>query len=491
MEAASLTQAPPAASLRRGPAALAVAAAEGPGDFIDVSFSQCLDKALAPSEPTDATGTHKAGQAGQAGDAPATEESVKASDTAIVADTLAFNLVALLGSSAIQDVPGTGDSFGFEASADARLPATGAVQNPTQWQPGTAPNTFEAASAVEAALEFAQGAGATTMPLSATQGESAVRSAQPLGNAPRDPAQRSPRASKPADTSNVPWSGIAGGVAEDSAERPLAGSDGERSGRRIATQTVSIEPSPTGQGELSPQGRQARRTDTAGGIPADLRQLALWNGSKEHAATQEFAVKRGAFDEALAPISALQAMAVPDLRIGGLRWRSTDADMSPVPGAESEFNPAPVPQAVILAAAPEQVVRLASHPARAEWRGEFLHGMQVLVSDRAQVAELQLNPANMGPVSVQIAISEHQARIIFGISNDDTRRAIEQALPQLRDMLNASGIQLDSASVGDHASRHPGDSPAAARTPRTQAAPAAAPGVPIARQNLHLLDTYA
>ena len=60
-------------------------------------------------------------------------------------------------------------------------------------------------------------------------------------------------------------------------------------------------------------------------------------------------------------------------------------------------------------------------------------GVQVslLARDGVQEAELHLNPAEMGPVSVQIVLDGERARIDFGAQAAATRAAIEASLPEL------------------------------------------------------------
>jgi len=65
-------------------------------------------------------------------------------------------------------------------------------------------------------------------------------------------------------------------------------------------------------------------------------------------------------------------------------------------------------------------------------------------------AELHLNPADMGPVSVQIAIEGTQARIDFGADVASTRQAIEASLPELASALRDAGLTLSGGGVSQH-----------------------------------------
>ena len=82
--------------------------------------------------------------------------------------------------------------------------------------------------------------------------------------------------------------------------------------------------------------------------------------------------------------------------------------------------------------------------------------MSVLARDGVQHAELHLNPADMGPVSVQIVIDGTQARVDFGADVAATRHAIEAGLPELASAMRDAGFTLAGGGVSQH-SRGRGD----------------------------------
>ncbi|HEY9063738.1 MAG TPA: flagellar hook-length control protein FliK [Burkholderiaceae bacterium] len=77
--------------------------------------------------------------------------------------------------------------------------------------------------------------------------------------------------------------------------------------------------------------------------------------------------------------------------------------------------------------------------------------LSVLARDGVQQAELHLNPAEMGPVSVQIVMDGTQARIDFGADVAATRQAIEAGLPELASALRDAGFTLAGGGVSQHA----------------------------------------
>ena len=79
-------------------------------------------------------------------------------------------------------------------------------------------------------------------------------------------------------------------------------------------------------------------------------------------------------------------------------------------------------------------------------------GLQVstLARDGVQRAELHLNPADMGPVSIQITLDGTQARVDFGADVATTRHAIEAGLPELASALRDAGFTLAGGGVAQH-----------------------------------------
>lgn len=76
--------------------------------------------------------------------------------------------------------------------------------------------------------------------------------------------------------------------------------------------------------------------------------------------------------------------------------------------------------------------------------------MSLLATNGVQRAELQLNPAEMGPVSVQIVIEGTSARVDFGADLAATRHAIEAGLPELAGALRDAGFTLTGGGVSQH-----------------------------------------
>jgi flagellar hook-length control protein FliK len=128
------------------------------------------------------------------------------------------------------------------------------------------------------------------------------------------------------------------------------------------------------------------------------------------------------------------------------------------------------------------------------WANE-LGSRLVMMSVRGQQeGSLSLTPEHLGPLEVRISVSQDTTNIWFGAQHADTRAALTDALPRLREMLAASGLALGHAGVSHEMPRQDArraDVPFASSG--VDAGPVeAAPIAPLARSvRSALLDTWA
>jgi flagellar hook-length control protein FliK len=74
----------------------------------------------------------------------------------------------------------------------------------------------------------------------------------------------------------------------------------------------------------------------------------------------------------------------------------------------------------------------------------------------AQIAELRINPPELGPVEVRLQISGDEAVVQFASAQPEVRNAIEAAMARLRESMAQAGIQLGDASVSAESFREQG-----------------------------------
>jgi flagellar hook-length control protein FliK len=112
------------------------------------------------------------------------------------------------------------------------------------------------------------------------------------------------------------------------------------------------------------------------------------------------------------------------------------------------------------------------------------------VNNDIQSATLRLSPEHLGPVEVRIDVHDSQVNVNFSAAHAETRVALEQTVPRLREIFAGSGLTLGQASVRQDP--RPGSQPAAnPARPGFTAAQAVEPVAVATSQGLGLVDEYA
>ena len=118
-----------------------------------------------------------------------------------------------------------------------------------------------------------------------------------------------------------------------------------------------------------------------------------------------------------------------------------------------------------------------------------------MVNQKHQVAQLHLNPPDLGPLKIAISLDQNQASAQFFSAHASVREALEVAMPRLREMLADSGITLGNTSVGAEAFREPTQQQPRAQVVQTGTVVAdsgpVSSGERLLRPMLGLVDTFA
>lgn len=142
------------------------------------------------------------------------------------------------------------------------------------------------------------------------------------------------------------------------------------------------------------------------------------------------------------------------------------------------------------------------HP---DWNNDFANRIAWLANNRVQAAEIRLNPQHLGPIEIQVRMDGDQASLVFGTAHAQVRDAIEAALPRLREMFAAQGLDMGSVDVdlrdgggapafadlgreagGGRSDGHDGQAGEDARTPGAEPGLAAVPGAVVSQGLLDL-----
>lgn|GEM_PF-1613441 len=82
-----------------------------------------------------------------------------------------------------------------------------------------------------------------------------------------------------------------------------------------------------------------------------------------------------------------------------------------------------------------------------QWATELGNKLTMLATKDTQSATLHMSPADLGPVQVRIDMNQNQASVWFTAEHAETRSALEQSLPRLREMFTQQGMSLTDAGV--------------------------------------------
>lgn len=94
-------------------------------------------------------------------------------------------------------------------------------------------------------------------------------------------------------------------------------------------------------------------------------------------------------------------------------------------------------------------VAVEAHVRSPAFAHEFGEKMVWLAGRQGQMAEMIVNPPQLGSVEIRLTVTGGEAGAQFFSANPAVREAIEAALPKLRDLMAQAGINLGEANVRD------------------------------------------
>jgi flagellar hook-length control protein FliK len=146
-------------------------------------------------------------------------------------------------------------------------------------------------------------------------------------------------------------------------------------------------------------------------------------------------------------------------------------------------------QAGAVSSRPEVVHSTVGSP---RWANELGSRLAMMSVRGQQEGSLSLTPEHLGPLEVRISVNQDTTSVWFGAQHADTRAALVDALPRLREMFATAGLELGHAGVshempGQEARR--GEASAHGNTAESE--PAETIPVRAARVVTGLLDTWA
>lgn len=161
--------------------------------------------------------------------------------------------------------------------------------------------------------------------------------------------------------------------------------------------------------------------------------------------TEAIPVAETSADKALPPISRLEVVLTANssaVQAGNLTETATQL--------QSRFEPqltqqqkADAPVASPELSAKLKQLNLQQQDATLQLR-ERVH---VMVRQNIQVAEIRLDPAELGQMQIRVNLQQEQASVQFIVQQQAAKELLEQQMPRLREMLQQQGIQLGEGQV--------------------------------------------
>lgn len=242
----------------------------------------------------------------------------------------------------------------------------------------------------------------------------------------------------------------------------------------------------------APEAQTGAGPTTASGEGRGQRNFSTTPDRTEPIAPREAALERGAALSHSA--QALVALAEPPSAPRLPNRVSTPSAPNDVLGlSAAAAASANAPQ---ISHVPPVHIELAVPVTAPQFRDAFALQLSLLARDGVQHAQVHLNPAELGPISVQIALDGQQAQIHFGCDSAQTRQLVETGLPTLAAHLRDAGFTLSGGGVSQHApEQRQGSNPGAAeRAAALALEPDAGADAPVLRSIRVVtgrLDTYA
>ena len=186
------------------------------------------------------------------------------------------------------------------------------------------------------------------------------------------------------------------------------------------------------------------------------------NSNKSAALNSNLSAKATESDSTLAstPRTVLNVLGKPESNQPALSTITPTASniTAILAGEANSGNTSPSAFATVMANHAAQTQQ-AQHPAPSNptvttplqdnrWAQDFSERIVWVARNDQQVAQINISPAQLGPVQITLNMNGDQASIAFASPHADVRKAIEDAMPNLREMLSTAGISLGQSNVG-------------------------------------------
>jgi flagellar hook-length control protein FliK len=235
-----------------------------------------------------------------------------------------------------------------------------------------------------------------------------------------------------------------------------------------AAATVSAAPQEFTRGK--PKGAKDDHTDTAGTALGLLPQslAAAMAGLQSANAGQNSPANTSSDNESTDAVSLTSGGGASTIQtvVANLA-RGTAEELKAAPDGKTDPSPAPASDGstAVASAFQAHTAQRTENPralsdnistpvGNAGFTDEVGDKITWMANQGVQNASLQVTPEHLGPVEVRISMQQDgTASVSFNAAHADTRAALEQALPRLREMFSTQGLTLTDASVSQQSPR--------------------------------------
>ncbi|MGH8303075.1 MAG: flagellar hook-length control protein FliK, partial [Steroidobacteraceae bacterium] len=261
--------------------------------------------------------------------------------------------------------------------------------------------------------------------------------------------------------------GFSAALAQSLAAAPADGGTApDTSAGKPATESDTTESSEPGKGHSAadPTSSALMLLEQAlAGALAGLQAAAAASGAPVAPASSASSADNGALGTTgkagkagAAALDALLAQSLAADTKAGVSNPASAASASPGPQTAASTAAAGLTAAAQMSAAPQPAsqqgavssgMALSSPVGTSAWTDELGAKVTWMASQGIQSASLHLSPEHLGPLQVSISVHDGRASVWFGAAQPDTRTALQQSLPQLRQLFANQGLTLADAGV--------------------------------------------
>jgi len=344
-------------------------------------------------------------------------------------------------------------------SVPSTAPAALAAAPPNTANPGSAPKTAHAGEpgAFARQLERAaqDGDAAEAPAAAAAQAPAAPNTARETSGERRGETRGKTRAGTERANAERPPIPSRRGEAADAAASPAGSAD-----KAAATpdSTAAADVSSLLAGLLAQAQIQTHAPPTSPRAEAKTGAAEAGQRAAVGAATDTRAADTTTLQDADDGAPALRAQADAEATQPALR---PEAAAFALPAAAPANSAPAAAEPAARAAAPAYEAQVNAALGTPEFAPGLSAEVSVMLRDGVQEARLQLNPAEMGPITVQIQIDGNSAQVNLAAEQHDTRQALEQAMPALAGALRENGLTLTGGGVFEQPRQPRDDNPPA------------------------------